>query len=1445
MKKIYLLIALVCLSFSNFATTWYANSGYATVLTNWWSNPTYTGTHPINFSATGDVWVINGIMDASSAWTIAGSLVLNSGNLGAYDSVSIGTMGIGGDLIMNGSSEFYSLNYNVIVTLYGNLNVTGASYWLNSDGVTNIHFANTASSLGSPQFITWAATTYPGYHTDITIDPNVTVQLLTNVFLPAFSDQPETLSGTLVCNNFSLNINVDNYFIMNNGATLYTQNPGGVDSAITGGIAHTFQNGTNFVFNGVAPQVTGASMPTSITPGGSLVFNNPAGVTLSNSTTVNDGVPLSLSAGNLTLGSSNLILAPSVVLAGIFSGACMVVTNGSGQLIQEMNTTGSYTYPVGDNAGNYTPISLNIIGGGFTPGAYVGVNVANTMQPNNANTTDYLNRYWNIVTSGISSPLYAVTNATYVPSDVTGSEADISSGLYPGALPWIKYGPANIVTHSLSSGLITATSGSFSGISTPGPTVVSSPATIICSGSSTILSAVSSTGDAPLSYAWSPSAGLSDTTGAIVSASPSATTTYTVTITDGNGFTSTDTTTVSVNPAPNIYNVTGGSGSYCAGGFGFDIGLDGSDAGFTYQLYDSSSMVGSAMAGTGSPLDFGYQTGAGVYTIYATNTTTSCMGIMAGSDTIVINPLPFADTVTGGGSYCPGGAGVDIGLNNSDTGISYQLYNGFVPMGSMMPGTGSAIDFGLQTGTGTYTVVAINLTTFCANNMAGSASVSTIPLPNVYTIGGGGSYCAGGAGVDVSLAMTDTGVNYQLYNNGSAMGSTVAGTGSMFDFGLQAAAGDYTVGAVNATTGCANNMADTAMVIINPLPNAYAVNGGGSYCPGGVGVHVGLGGSDTGISYQLYIGTTPVGSSVAGIGAAIDFGLQTTAGTYTVMATNTTTGCSSNMSDSAIVAINPPATLYTVTGGGNYCAGGIGFHIGLSGSDLGISYQLFAAGSASGSAMTGTGAAIDFGLQTIGGSYTVLATNTVTTCNTNMAGSPVIVVNALPVIYNVSGGGGYCAGGTGVHIGLTGSESGIKYQLFYGATSVAPQLAGTGSALDFGLDTGSGSYTVIAIDTTTTCTSRMAGGALVNIIPLVVPSVSITINTSDTICAGTVTTFNSNPVNTGATPTYRWTVNGISPGIDTSVYSYSPANGDTVRVWLISSAQCATPDTVMTSLTMRVLPNDTPSLRLSLNPGDTVCLGTAVTFTPVPFAGGSAPAYTWIKNGTPVSSASSYSYVPAHGDLVFVEMTSNYQCRLANTAFANVALTVDSPIVPSVSIQAFPGTTVAPGRTDTLVAIVTNGGTAPTYQWYLDNGLLPLATSNVFIATHYANNDSVTCVVTRNDVCAMQTVNSIVFTVTNVGVASLDLSGADVKILPNPNKGAFTIKGSLGVTNDEEVAIAVTDMLGQVVYTQKVNAENGVINQSVQLSSSVANGMYIVTLHTTTENKVFHIVVEQ
>ena len=137
--------------------------------------------------------------------------------------------------------------------------------------------------------------------------------------------------------------------------------------------------------------------------------------------------------------------------------------------------------------------------------------------------------------------------------------------------------------------------------------------------------------------------------------------------------------------------------------------------------------------------DYGVTPASGVFNAYLSpgshsvqasfsgNSSSAAVSVPGSVTLTVGNTAPTAFSVTGGGSYCFGGAGVAVGLAGSEIGASYQLFNGVIPVGSPVTGTGSALNFGSQTAAGIYTATGSNLCGTTA--MTGSATVIINPLP--------------------------------------------------------------------------------------------------------------------------------------------------------------------------------------------------------------------------------------------------------------------------------------------------------------------------------------------------------------------------------------------------------------------------------------------------------------------------------------------------------------------------------------------------------------------------------------------------------------------------------------------------------------------------------------------------------------------------------------------
>jgi metal-sulfur cluster biosynthetic enzyme len=196
---------------------------------------------------------------------------------------------------------------------------------------------------------------------------------------------------------------------------------------------------------------------------------------------------------------------------------------------------------------------------------------------------------------------------------------------------------------------------------------------------------------------------LSSSTVSNPTANPTATETYTLTATNtASGCTATDAVLVSVDTTLPIANAGTDITKTCTTNpTGATIGVT-SVLGTTYAWSPTTGLSSSTVSNpTANP------TATETYTLTATNTASGCTA----TDAVVVTvdtALPTVHTVTGTGSYCSGGSGVAVGLDNSTTGVNYQLQLNGNNSGSVFAGTGASINFGSKTVAGTYTVIGID-----------------------------------------------------------------------------------------------------------------------------------------------------------------------------------------------------------------------------------------------------------------------------------------------------------------------------------------------------------------------------------------------------------------------------------------------------------------------------------------------------------------------------------------------------------------------------------------------------------------------------------------------------------------------------------------------------------------------------------------------------------------
>lgn len=188
-------------------------------------------------------------------------------------------------------------------------------------------------------------------------------------------------------------------------------------------------------------------------------------------------------------------------------------------------------------------------------------------------------------------------------------------------------------------------------------------------------------------------------------------------------------------------------------------------------------------------------------------------------------------------------------------------------------------------------------------------------------------------------------------------------------------------------------------------------------------------------------------------------------------------------------------------------------------------------------------------------------------------GSLSVQANPGPNAYSMTGGGGYCAGGSGVSVGLSGSQSGVRYQLRRDGTNVGSALNGTGGALSFGSQTAPGTYTVVG-SFTTGCTATMPGSVQVTVNPL--PPAAVTVNGSTTFCYG-----ESVLLQAPAGYVYQWRLNGNAIAGATG-QSHLASAGGAYSVAVTSGTCTAVSAAVQVSVTTVDQPINMPTISTNI-----------------------------------------------------------------------------------------------------------------------------------------------------------------------------------------------------------------------------------------------------------------------
>lgn len=410
----------------------------------------------------------------------------------------------------------------------------------------------------------------------------------------------------------------------------------------------------------------------------------------------------------------------------------------------------------------------------------------------------------------------SVTGGVWSTSDTTVARINPSTGV----LNAVSAGAVTIsyaLTNSCGTSVVT---NPYSVNATPTIASVSAVSPLVCTGNILELSASGASGSASLvSYNWSGPASYSSTT-TDASLIRTVTTTddagvYSVSVTySGSGCTSSPvaTTYIPVYQSPVAYTVTGAD-YYC--GAPVTIGLSGSDAGVSYQLYRYLSTVGSAVSGTGSSLALPNATAEGIYSVVAT----SSMGCVSNMSNVVTLTNHATDITLGANpAACQPLSNVNVSYSlATGTPTTYNiswsaaaLSAGFTNVSDAT--LGAFIPVAIPSGvTGVYTPTITVSNGYCTST-GDSVTISLYAQP-LASITSAISPCVGRSTSIIVTGTSGAEISYSV-DGGAVSNATLVGGSYTYSAGILSTSTSFTL--INAHNFACSNTVDTT-VTLSPI----------------------------------------------------------------------------------------------------------------------------------------------------------------------------------------------------------------------------------------------------------------------------------------------------------------------------------------------------------------------------------------------------------------------------------------------------------------------------------------------------------------------------------------------------------------------------------------------------------------------------------------------------
>lgn len=763
----------------------------------------------------------------------------------------------------------------------------------------------------------------------------------------------------------------------------------------------------------------------------------------------------------------------------------------------------------------------------------------------------------------------------------------------------------------------------------------------------------------------------------------------------------------------------------------------------------------------------------GVYTVVITGSGGACPGASTSTVAISQSGIPPSPTASSSGAVTCASSAVNLSCS-----LAGMTYTWTAPGGSSIT-SGVNSQNATGNGGGTYTVTVRDPVGGCMNTAVVTVAGNTTPPSGVAASASGALTCAT---TNVTLSGSPgSGVNYSWTGPGVVSGGTTANP-------TVNQPGTYNLTVTNPSNGCSANTSVVVSQNITP-PSATAAAGSGGVLNCNV----------TSLSLS---GTPGSGVSYSWSGPGIVSGGNTAnpvvnqPGSYSLIVTNTSNGCS-NSSSPAFVNVTqntapPVATAAAGSGGVLNCNV---TSLSLSGTPgSGVTYSWSGPGIVSGGNTANP-------VVNQPGTYNLVVTNSSNGCSNS--GSPASVSvsqnNTPPSASAVTGSTVTC---TSQAVSLSSSPAGMSY------TWTAPG----GSSVTSGVNAqnatanGGGTYTVTVRDAANGCFTN----ALVTIPQNMTPPSGVSATSGGTLsCSVTNVTLSGTP---GSGVSYSWSGPGIVSGGNTANPVVNLPGNYSLTVTNPSNGCSNTTPAIASVAQNGAMP-----------PASVASSGSITCSTPSLSLTGSASAgstYLWTGPGIVSGGSSSTAVVNLPGSYVFSVTNTGSGC--SNSTTVTIAQNTGAPS-PAITASGN-GTLTCNNTTLTLTATpgsgvsyswsgpgIASGGTTATPVINLP-GTYSLTTTNT--VNGCSNTTPAVISVSQNTAAPVVTISAA------AGNGSITCSVSSVTLTATPGSGVSYSWTGPGIVSGSNTATPVVNQSGNYSVTV-TNTVTGCSNASGSAGSVI------------------------